>query len=161
MTDVLGRVDNLVAELDALRLHLIRQIEASEVWRHDLNGTANSWLRSQHGHDHRSVVRTALRRAGTRDVPALRAAADAGLISRAHRCGIVVAGEATPTRRVSTSSSSIVGVWLRLRKRTTFNVAEGDASLGRSDRPDLDLRDEADAHHRRYLHVNHVGRCRA
>ena len=156
VTDVLGRVDNLVAELDALRLQLVRQIEASEVWRHDLNGTANSWLRSQHGHDHRSAE-SALRAArALAAYPALRAAADAGLISRAHIDVIVAVGEATPTRRehLAEFMSAFVEVAQHAPPSTLRKVMRRWAD---QIDPISICRDEADAHHRRYLHVNHVG----
>ena len=51
----LADITSVTAELESLRLQLVSRIEASEIWRNDPNGTANSRLRSHHKLDHRSA----------------------------------------------------------------------------------------------------------
>ncbi len=150
---VLAEVTALTGQLESLRLQLVSRIEDSQVWRDDVNATANSWLRARHAMDHRTAAAD-LRAARTVAAhPVLREAAQAGAISRAHIDTIVAIGEANPTRREHLGDFMPIFVDVARRQPVSTLKTVLRAWADQID-PLGTARDEQQAHSRRYLNVN-------
>lgn len=152
-SDLLRRVTTAAADLDALRLALVGRVEESEVWRQDANGTANSWLRSQHTLDHRSAQADLRAARALRNYPALREAAESGALTRAHIDAILAIGEANEVRRRALGDFMHIFVGVGRRQPVSVLKAVMRAWADQVDPVGM-ARDEDEAHQRRFLHVN-------
>ena len=151
----LADITSVTAELESLRLQLVSRIEASEIWRNDPNGTANSWLRSHHKLDHRSAQSDLRAAHALAAYPSLREAADLGDISRAHVDAIVGIGEANEVRR--RHLGEFVQIFIDVARRQPVSVLKTVLRAWADQIDPLGVaRDEHEAHSRRYLHVNMV-----
>lgn len=155
VSGLLTEITALLAEVEALRLTLVSRMEACGVWREDPNGTANSWLRTNHGLDHRGAESDLRAAELVRAYPALAAALTAGKISRAHVDVIASVGEANDARRGQLSTFMDVFVNIARSSPPSALRRVMRAWADQID-PLATSRNEFFAHQRRYLHVNHL-----
>ena len=152
-SELLRLVTGVTADLEALRLALVGRIEESGVWHDDPNATANSWLRAEQTLDHRTAQADLRCARAMRNYPALRKAAEAGELSRAHVDAIVSIGEANDTRRKQLAD--FMHIFVDVGRHQPVSVLK---TVMRAWADQVDpigvARDEHEAHQRRFLHVN-------
>ncbi len=152
-SDLLRLVTAATADFEALRLALVGRIEESGVWQQDPNATVNSWLRAGQTLDHRSAQADLRSARALRNYPALRRAAEAGDLSRAHVDAIVSIGEANDIRRKQLAE--FMHIFVDVGRQQPVSVLK---TVMRAWADQIDpvgvARDEHEAHQRRFLHVN-------
>lgn len=161
-SELLAELDAVVAVADGLRLAAVAQIEASQVWRDEVNGTAASFLRRHHLRDHSEAGRDLKAVNLLSEFPVLQQAVDAGRVSRAHVDVIARIGLRTSARE------QVLGRFMHIFVETAAQAPVGD--LRQAMRAWACLVDDLDpggldaasdeehrAHERRYLFVSAVG----
>ncbi|HAM23272.1 MAG TPA: hypothetical protein DCQ04_13595 [Actinobacteria bacterium] len=152
---LLADVTAIAAEVDCLRLLLVSRIESSHIWQAAPNGTANSWLRANHGLDHRGAESDLRAARALLAHQQLRAALESGQISRAHVDVIASVGEANETRRMHLDA--FMEVFINIARNSPASVLR---TVMRAWADQIDplttARDEFHAHRRRFLHVNQL-----
>ena len=154
---VLAEVAVLAAKLDAYRVELVAVIATSSVWSQSApNATMASFLRAEHLLDHRHAAADVRVARAFRTYPALADACHDGRVSREKADLIIAVGEHNQTRAdvlaqfmdtFITIAADLSVAQLRVALRAWADQVDPVSTAHADD----------DAHHRRALHIHHLG----
>ncbi len=154
---VLAEVAVLAAKLDAYRVELVAVIANSSVWSQSApNATMASFLRAEHLLDHRHASADVRVARAFRTYPALADACHDGRVSREKADLIIAVGEHNQTRAdvlaqfmdtFITIAADLSVAQLRVALRAWADQVDPVSTAHADD----------DAHHRRALHIHHLG----